>query len=77
MFLIEITFVIKDSIPVLMIVICLTLGKVNLIIIKKDGQSTESFRKEFISLAVYTRKRNGLQRVSHWHATSHGASPVA
>ena len=51
MFLIEITFVIKDSIPVLMIVICLTLGKVNLIIIKKDGQSTESFRKEFISLA--------------------------
>ena len=65
MFLIEITFVIKDSIPVLMIVICLTLGKVNLIIIKKDGQSTESFRKEFISLAGYTRKRNELQRVSH------------
>ena len=65
MFLIEITFVIKDSIPVLMIVICLTLGKVNLIIIGKNGQYTESFRKEFISLAVYTIKRNGLQRVSH------------
>ena len=57
MFLIEITFVIKDSIPVLMIVICLTLGKVNLIIIGKTANLLSHLEKNLF-LWLYTLEKD-------------------